>query len=202
METLGLVYLIVQPGMYRILRRGRFSPSTGCNYAELAVLYYHIRRFRPTEVLELGSGLSTVVMAHAALRNSVSGAPCFVTSMEEATDFAAATWQIIPERLARNVDIVVSEVTAVPEPGGWVAVGYRELPGKPYDMVFIDGPQLPDNSRDSMYYDADVLRVARSSGGLVALLDGRESTKVRLSREDGLITKRGKYLTKFTVSPS
>ena len=59
------------------------SSSKGCTFHELNVLFRHIVRHQPKYVLELGAGISTVVLAHAAKKVRRSGAPCTVISMEE-----------------------------------------------------------------------------------------------------------------------
>lgn len=55
------------------------SPSTGANYFDYWLLYSHIRRTKPREVLELGPGLTTLVIAQALHENG-SGR---VTAMED-----------------------------------------------------------------------------------------------------------------------
>src|SRR5688500_3345265 len=59
------------------------AKSTGCTYFELEALYSHIVRHRPSTILELGSGISTIVMGFAAKHVRSAGQACTIISMEE-----------------------------------------------------------------------------------------------------------------------
>ena len=45
------------------------SVSTGCDYVDYLALYNHVRKHKPQYVLELGTGVSTVVLAYALREN-------------------------------------------------------------------------------------------------------------------------------------
>lgn len=45
------------------------SGSTGCSYMLYAELYKYVRKFKPCEILECGTGISTVVLAYALMEN-------------------------------------------------------------------------------------------------------------------------------------
>ena len=45
------------------------TKSTGCGYIDYAYLYQMIRSTKPVEVLECGTGVSTLVIAHALMEN-------------------------------------------------------------------------------------------------------------------------------------
>ena len=43
--------------------------STGCGYIDYACLYEAVRATKPVEILECGTGVSTLVIAHALMEN-------------------------------------------------------------------------------------------------------------------------------------
>lgn len=45
------------------------SESTGCGYIDYAFLYKTIRSAKPVEILECGTGVSTLIIAHALMEN-------------------------------------------------------------------------------------------------------------------------------------
>ena len=67
-------------GLLPILQR---SASVGCTFFELDALYHEITRQRPKRVLELGSGISTIVMGFAAHSLLAEGEKCTVVTMEQ-----------------------------------------------------------------------------------------------------------------------
>ena len=204
MELVGLLYFRSRTQLWADISHAlRVSPSTGCNFAELHALHSQILQIRPYNVLELGSGISTIVLADAAMRLRLRNRSCFVTSMEESPEYAAATQRIIPGRLSPVVEVICSPVVRLGFEDGWIGLEYDKRPEKEWDFIFIDGPQLPDNSRESKFFDSDLLSILKlNSTPLVAYLDGRASTQRRLSQEKTLAVKRGKFLTRFEfVSP-
>jgi len=199
MEIAGLAYLWSRPRLWRELQNAsKVSPSTGCNYAELTTLHRAILRKKPEHVLELGSGISTIVIADAALKVRSYLQMCSVTSMEESSEYAEATQAVIPARLRNVVTVIVSPKKKMDYGQGWIGIEYSEKPQLDWDFIFIDGPQLEDNSAQSKQFDSDLLSITHSARkGFVAYLDGRASTIARLSLQPNLIVTRGKFLTKF-----
>ena len=197
-ESVALLYLAAQPGLKKELRLAqKFSQSTGCNAFELAQLHLRARRKTSKSVLELGSGVSTLVLAHACWLNSRRGERARVVSMEESFFFAAETMKFIPAYLRPHVLVITSKVVQQVD-GDWTGFSYEARPRATPDFVFIDGPQLPDNGVNSFFYDSDIEQIAQdASRPFVAYLDGRNSTKVKLA-ETGLFSIRpGKYFTHY-----
>jgi hypothetical protein len=199
MELRGLIYFWRRPSLFRVIRNAiKVSPSTGCNFAELEELHRTVVRDKPARVLELGSGLSTLVLAHAAMEGSSQGARIEVVSMDEHSGYAGATLEIIPQLLRPFVEIVVSEVVETSFADGWTGREYKDRPNGPWDFCFIDGPQLPKDSRERKFFDADLISILRQqSTPVVAFLDGRESTLRRLRIEPKLVATVGRFLTRF-----
>jgi hypothetical protein len=150
------------------------SSSRGCTFYELHLLYDYIVQHRPRYVLELGAGVSTIVLGHAALRVRQSGLPCTIVSMEESLDYFQDLQNLLPNGLRECLEVVLSP-TEDRNVGGRIARCYAKKPKRAYDMVFIDGPQVP---KDATFFDGDILDVAAwNPEPFTAFLDARLSTR-------------------------
>jgi hypothetical protein len=153
------------------------TESTGCQYVDYDVLYRRIRETRPREVLECGTGVSTVVMAHAlrenALRDGVHGR---VTSMEDVAFWFEMAVRLLPDELRDYVDIRLSPKM---EDGYTIfrGVRYAEVPDRRYELVFVDGPSTRAPSDGTRSFDFDFLYVVRHAEHPVfGIVDGRLTT--------------------------
>lgn len=141
------------------------SPSTGANYYDYWLLYSHIRKTKPHEVLELGPGLTTLVIAQA-LRENGAGR---VTAMEDIPKWHDALDRIIPDALRPHIDLRLSPCREM-HWGPFRGKAYGEIPERDYEFVWIDGPSY-DKTRE---FDADILEVvARSERPVTAFVDSR-----------------------------
>jgi hypothetical protein len=196
-ELMGFLYLQSFPELRRFFS-GVFekSASVGCTYSELAALHLLVIKSRPSSVLEAGSGISTAVILHALVRNLRRGHPGRLTSMEESEKFRDDTLSLIPKNLSRFVEVIRSDVVERALPDGTISVHYKDTPMEPFDLVFIDGPQLPDNSPGSKYFDGDALQLGTHVGhSFTALLDGRSSTLTKMSFETNVTVTRGRSMS-------
>jgi hypothetical protein len=137
------------------------------------MLYRHVVETRPAEVLELGSGISTIVLGYAAKRVRTKGQPCRITSMEEDAFYHGDLSKLLPDDIRPCVDLILSptEDRCIE---GRIGRFYRDKPERPYTMLFIDGPRVPEANTDSRYFDGDILdAMAWTNGSLTAFVDGR-----------------------------
>jgi len=151
--------------------------SSGASYADYWLLYSYIRNKRPKEVLECGTGVTTIILAHAMKDNDVSGAGGGrITSMENVPECYRSATELMPKHLKAYVDINLSE--KVEDAYSFFrGVRYKEIPDRPYDFVFIDGPGISAPSDGHGTFDFDFIRVLeRSRGPLSALVDTRLGT--------------------------
>jgi len=154
------------------------SSSTGCTYYELNLLHRYVVQHRPEYVLELGAGVSTVVLAHAAREVRKTGALCSIISMEESPFYYEELRKLMPATVSDCVELIQSPIEDR-NIGGRIARCYSAKPRRSYDFVFIDGPQLPTKS--PTYFDGDILDVAEwNSRPFTAYLDGRLGTRLNL----------------------
>ena len=139
----------------------RKSKSTGLNEAGYKVLYEWVRKYKPKEVLDCGTGKSTIAIAMGMWYNGFGR----VTSMEEIEKWYGMAMERLPEELAPFVEIIHSPV--VEYVGGY---RYEKVPERPYEMVFIDGPAKTPNL-DFVWV------VARSKIPVVGIIDKRLGTQ-------------------------
>jgi len=139
------------------------SDVTGASMSDFLTLYDEVRRLRPKEVLEFGTGLSTVVLAHALKANERDGAPRGrVTSMEEDAGWHQKACEMLPEDVSDIVEIIHS-----PKVDGiykiFRGVQYQEIPDRPYEFVFSDGPERHSLVNGDKLFDLDLIQIVRRS---------------------------------------
>jgi len=131
-----------QLGVWEAIKEfGKARPKTAFapDFVDLWYLYAHIRAAKPREVLELGSGLSTVAMAVALTQNG-SGR---LYSVESNKAWAGSTWQSIPESLRNCCDVSFSP-SRESQWSGRDSMCFADLPTTSPDMIYIDG--APDGA--------------------------------------------------------
>lgn len=152
------------------------TKSTGCSYTDYRTLYDYVRQHKPAEVLECGTGVSTIIIAAALLENAKDGVPGRVTSLEDQEKYFELAQQLLPESVSPVVNLCLrpKKEYAI---SFYRGVGYEDLPPLPYDFVFIDGPDYDTPGDGHKTFDFDFLNVLMNSTKPVsAILDGRLST--------------------------
>jgi hypothetical protein len=153
------------------------SESMGCQYTDYDALYRYIRASKPREILECGTGVSTLVAAFALRENeTLEGVESRLTSMEERGFWLEMAVRLLPAELRDYVDIRLSHTV---EDGYTVFRGmrYAEVPERRYDFVFTDGPSTVAHSDGTRTFDFDYLHVVRSADHPVfGIVDGRLTT--------------------------
>jgi predicted O-methyltransferase YrrM len=136
---------------------------TGVSFADYLTLYRFVRAHRPREILECGTGLSTVVLAQALRENERDGAPRGrVTSMEDVPLWYENARARFPAELAPYVDFLLSEkVDGVYK--CFRGVRYAALPDRPYDFVFSDGPERHSPVNGDKLFNLDLIEVVKRS---------------------------------------
>ena len=150
------------------------SGSTGCSYSDYWTLYHYVRKEKPKEILECGTGVSTLVLAYALMENEQDGhGTGRITSMEELEQYFDTALDLMPAKFRNYVDFVLSpkvEDTYFIYRG----VRYREVPDRRYNFVFVDGPGTIAPSDGTLTFDFDYLRVVMNSQHPVfAIVDSR-----------------------------
>ena len=180
--------LHLNQGLWQVFQSYKtISKSTGCNYSDYWRLYCHIREKKPVEILECGTGVSTILMAYALKENeSETGIKGCITSMEDIESWYTHAAAIIPPDLAEYIDLVFSERTEYYH-SIFRGVGYKKIPSRPYDFVFIDGPGTLAPSDKTISFDFDYINVVKNSEKpIFAILDKRLGTAYVLQKIFGL----------------
>ena len=153
------------------------SGSKDCQYLDYEVLYRWVRATRPREVLECGTGVSTVVLAQALRENADEhGIVGRVTSMEDVEPWFEMASELLPAELAPYCDLCLSPKV---EDGYAIyrGVRYASIPDRRYELAFIDGPSTFCPSDGTRGFDFDLLHVVRrSERDVSAIVDGRLTT--------------------------
>ncbi len=106
------------------LKRERLGP--GFTEVDAVLAYWMVRDQRPSRIVEVGSGLSTRVLAFAAARNGAEGAPCEMRCIDPFGKAAALA--------ALGVELIREEVQALPVDWfSWLGPG---------DLLFIDSSHV------------------------------------------------------------
>jgi len=135
---------------------------TGASYSDYLTLYEQVKTFKPKEVLECGTGITTVVLAQALLENSreTGESPGRVTSMEDDRDWFEIARSRLPQAVVPVVDLIHS-----PKVDGFYkcfrGVMYETVPDRPYDFVFSDGPDRHSPVNGDKLFNLDLINVVR-----------------------------------------
>ena len=141
------------------------SPSTGANYYDYWLLHSYIRKHKPKEVLELGPGITTLVIAQALCENGFGR----VTAMEDLQKYHDALQAIIPDHLHPFIDLNLSPSHQV-HWGPFRGKAYQTIPDRDYEFVWVDGPNYDRETE----FDADILQlIAKSDKPITAFVDSR-----------------------------
>lgn len=130
-------------------------------------LYSEVTANGRRNIVECGSGSTTVILAYA-LRANGSG---IVTALEHQEEFAEATRRLLAERglsdWARVVHAPLTDVKIGAEEFTWYEPG--RIPDGPIDLCFVDGP--PQTVGDAARYPAVPLMRDRLAADAAIVLD-------------------------------
>lgn len=153
------------------------TKSTGCGYIDYACLYQAIRTQKPTNVLECGTGVSTLIIAHALMENErETGIKGQVTSMEEHDEWLQMSMSLLPAQYRQYVEFRLSGIVE-DKYSLFRGIRYESIPQKEYDFVFVDGPKYRAPSDGMATFDFDFIYIlSRSDKPVSGLVDKRLST--------------------------
>ncbi len=135
------------------------------DYVDMYYVYSHILETRPKVVLELGSGVSTVVMA-AALASNGEGR---LHSVDPEGEWAESTARCLPRSLKSWCEVTHSTREPI-KIDGFDSSRFKTLPVKHADMIYLDGAHPR-----TFYAGAETIHGLRPGfkGGETILIDGR-----------------------------
>lgn len=155
----------------------RASNVTGASFSDYWTLYEEVRRWKPSEVLECGTGISTLVLAQALLDNQRDGSPPGrLTSVEDDRGWFERARNALPASFGDTVDLVnIAKTEGLHRI--FRGVRYEYLPDRPYDFVFSDGPDRRSPLTGEKLFNLDLIEViARSDRPVRAVVDNHYLT--------------------------
>ena len=151
------------------------SGSTGGEWSDYLTLYEEIRSKKPNKILELGSGISSLIICFAIEENAKdTGKVADFFSVEENEHYHRQIMDIFPDKHKKRVNFLLCKRDQKRYQnilGGY----YKDLPQEDFDFIFIDGPTVRTNKNAEKSFNAD----------LVNLIE-----KQQLSRVSGLLDER------------
>jgi predicted O-methyltransferase YrrM len=159
-----------------ILEFKRNDISKHASWITIYYVYYYIIKKKPKNILELGSGLSTLVILNAInyVRNIDSRyTPKFI-SMENNKKYLINTKKKIAKKYRSQVNLVLSKTI---KDNFLIFSGYRyaKLPQIRYDFIFVDGPNYKDKNGMSCSFDI-VYILKNISKKFYCIIDKRTAT--------------------------
>ena len=153
------------------------TKSTGCGYIDYWYLYDYVRKNKPVEILECGTGVTTLIMATALLELEGEGHKVGrITSMDSHREYLDMSRDLLPEPLKKYVDFHCSDLMedffSI-----YRGIRYKDIPNREYDFVFIDGPDYKSSLDDMLTFDFDFLYLLQKTEHPIAgMVDKRVST--------------------------
>ncbi len=188
-----------QEGLLGLLEQ-RPSNALRPDYDDLWRLYRNISSRKPSQVIEFGSGCSTLIIGEALRRNGLGKLLTLETDRHWADSIAAE----LPWFLRSIVTVKLCTVEPVPH---WKDRMWR-LAGVPYmpvDFIYLDGPywgQFPDIKQLGITVDP-VLMERNFKPGFSMLVDYRKNTvawlRKHLTRDYRVKTSRTFEYSQFTL---
>lgn len=150
---------------------------------EAVLLYELIKKYKPSHILELGTGIgaSTAVMALA------SDASAKITTLEQFTKCINIAKSLIPDNLQKKINFVQSDPYAFKNDTISKYIyfsGYKNLPSSSFDFILVDGPAgwLEDGKFVSLT-NGDIINLLphMKIGGKI-LIDNRKQVVLMLKK--------------------
>ncbi len=136
------------------------------DYVDLWNLHRYIRQRRPRCVLELGSGISTLAMAHALHQNGEGGR---LYSVEPSEEWEAETRRLLPGELAGLCEVGYSPSAAC-RVNGVETRRFAKMPDVVPDFIYLDGAPA---GAEFLGAEEVCLLEDRLSPGAAVMIDGR-----------------------------
>ncbi len=139
----------------------------------LLTLAHVVREFKPKLVVELGSGVSTVVMAKAGAKK--------IISFDGSDEYAGHTRNLLGAHGANSAEVRYSKLAPYKSSNGWYDPNsFKDI--KKIDLLVIDGPQ-GGNDSNARYPALDVLLSKLSPKAVIILDDVNRPGERRLAED-------------------
>jgi hypothetical protein len=177
-SVLGLSYrkrLRRFPELAELIAEMAASRSAAIDQCDALALFEHVSEQRPENILELGAGTSSAVIALAILharRLVPAYQPRFV-AVEERSEWMDYHVHQTPAHLSACIEWTARavETTSI---HGVTAVRYRDLPDMKIGFLHIDGPDLQAHNAQASIDALDL--IGRMAPAAAVAFDGREAS--------------------------
>jgi len=172
------------------------SKFTGTKFPSLYRLVKIILKKKPKYILELGTGISTAVLAETILhiKKKDPNYHCKFVSMESVQEWYDMAKQLLPKNYEEIVEIILGkrELYEYLMFRGYV---HSNIPNYSFDFIFLDGPQYFDDKGSSTCMDIIKTRLQSDSELISCVVDTRVSSVWMMQQIFGV--KIIKYLPIF-----
>jgi len=160
------------------------SLSTGAGLLDYFFLHRYITSRKPKLVLELGSGVTTVIMAQPFAENleaDPGSEPGHLHTMEDIEKYYLDARELCPPSLRRFASYHLSVQKERFWRGGLLINRYEFLPTGQFDFIFADGPE-PQNGSLAVNGDAFLCVEKQPDHKCDIALHGRQATCYAMRR--------------------
>ncbi len=154
------------------------SISTGAGLLDYFFLHRYITSRKPKRVLELGSGVTSVIIAEALAENldeDPDAEPGHLHTMEDIEKYYLDARELCPKPLRQLASYHLSPQKEKVWRGGLLINCYEFLPEEEFDFIFVDGPN-PQNGSQAINGDALQILSRQTERRCDVALDGRRPT--------------------------
>lgn len=139
------------------------SDSRGGEWSDYLNLYEEIILRKPLRILELGSGISSLVICKAIEKNmKETGNPVQFFSIDENDFYHKQIIKIFPKKYLDKVNFILSK-REQKEFEGLLGAYYEKLPNLEFDFIFIDGPTGRKGEGSKKCFSADLFNLIREN---------------------------------------
>lgn len=161
----------------KLRQYGKNSETTGTQWITLWLAVSEILKHKPLNILESGTGASTLVLAEAvrAIQRDDETYKAKIISMESVQKWYLVAKDNLPDDYSDIVEIIYGPRKKI-EYALFRGYVHQNIPDRNYDYFFLDGPDFKDEFGTT--FCADVIFVAQRTAKttLRGVIDGRAST--------------------------
>ena len=135
-----------QPERLNLLGYIKDSISTGCGLTDYYFLHSYITKRKPALILEMGSGRSSIILAHALREVHLdTGHKGHLDTLESLEEYYLQARSLCPDFLSEYITYHHSPAIHGLWRHGIYGSSYTTIPERAYDFIFVDGPTSDAN---------------------------------------------------------
>lgn len=164
----------------------KYSKKTKSTGSKFPTLYHAIKTIlikKPNYILESGTGTSTIAIAYTILhlKKIQPDYDCKIISMESKKEWYQMAEKILPNKYRLIVEIILGE-RELYNYSMFRGYSHSNIPKKPYDFIFLDGPSYDDENGSSTNMDTIKVRLISDKDNVSCVIDTRVSTVLMMQK--------------------